>query len=62
MRAANALIARPLLARAHQVVFISCTTAAYFAKVRFRRPPQFIFNGVDQAVSRQLHLQPRKPA
>lgn len=50
MRAANALIARPLLARADQVVFISRTTAAHFAGVKFRRPPEFIFNGVDRAV------------
>jgi glycosyltransferase involved in cell wall biosynthesis len=48
MRAAYALIGRPLLARADQVVFISRTTAAYFAGVRFRRAPEFIFNGVDR--------------
>jgi glycosyltransferase involved in cell wall biosynthesis len=50
MRAANALIARPLLARADQVVFISRTTGAHFAGVRYRRPPEYIFNGVDSAV------------
>lgn len=50
MRAANALVARPLLARADQVVFISATTAAYFSGIRFKRPPEQIFNGVDHAV------------
>ena len=54
MRAANALIARPMLARADQVVFISRTTAAHFAGVKFRRPPQFIFNGVDHATFGQV--------
>jgi glycosyltransferase involved in cell wall biosynthesis len=52
MRAANALLARPLLARAAQVVFISETTAAFFATVRFRAPPRSIFNGVDTEMFR----------
>lgn len=50
MRAANAVVTRPILAMADQVVFISRTTAAHFEGVRYRRPPQFIFNGVDQQV------------
>ncbi|HEY2177311.1 MAG TPA: glycosyltransferase family 4 protein [Caulobacteraceae bacterium] len=52
MSAANALLAAPLLARADQVVFISRTTAAFFADVRFSAPPAEIFNGVDTAVFR----------
>ncbi len=51
MSAANALLARPLLARAAQVVFISETTA-FFATVRFRAPPKSIFNGVDTELFR----------
>ncbi|HXV01887.1 MAG TPA: glycosyltransferase family 4 protein [Caulobacteraceae bacterium] len=52
MSLGNALVARPLLARAAQVVFISRTTAAYFASVRFKAPPATIFNGVDTDVFR----------
>ena len=47
MSAANALIARPMLAAADQVVFISAAVAAQFAHVRFKAEPQLIFNGVD---------------
>jgi len=47
MRAANALITRPMLAAAAQVVFISETTARHFATVGFRAPPKMICNGVD---------------
>ena len=50
MRAANAMVARPMLAAADQVVFISETVAGYFADVRFKAPPQVIFNGVDTGV------------
>jgi glycosyltransferase involved in cell wall biosynthesis len=52
MRAANAVVGRPLLSRADQVVFISRTTAEHFSSVRFRRPPELIFNGVDTAFFR----------
>lgn len=47
MSAANVLVARPLLAGADQVVFISETTQRFFGEVKFRRPPLCIFNGVD---------------
>jgi glycosyltransferase involved in cell wall biosynthesis len=47
MRLANALIARPMLAAADQVVFISDTVARHFSVVRFKAPPRLIFNGVD---------------
>lgn len=50
MAAANRLVARPVLARADQVVFISSFVRDFFAKVRFRRPPELIFNGVDTEV------------
>lgn len=49
MRAGNALITRPMLASADQVVFISHSVAAAFADVRYRTPPAVIFNGVDAA-------------
>ncbi len=50
MRAANALIARPMLAAADQAVFISDTVVQHFATVRFKVPPRLIFNGVDTDV------------
>ncbi|MEO6341078.1 MAG: glycosyltransferase family 4 protein [Caulobacteraceae bacterium] len=52
MRAANALIARPILARADQVVFISEITRRFFSGIAFERPPLAIFNGVDTEVFR----------
>jgi glycosyltransferase involved in cell wall biosynthesis len=52
MQLANAVIARPMLAAADQVVFISDTVARHFASVRFKAPPRLIFNGVDTAVFR----------
>jgi glycosyltransferase involved in cell wall biosynthesis len=47
MALANRLIARPMLARVDQTVFISQTTARYFGDVAFRAPPRLIFNGTD---------------
>jgi alpha-maltose-1-phosphate synthase len=52
MGAANALIARPMLAAADQVVFISATVAEHFSRVRFKAAPRLIFNGVDTDVFR----------
>jgi len=50
MRAANALITRPMLRAADQVVFISAPVARHFANVRFKAAPRVIFNGVDADV------------
>ena len=50
MRLANQMLARPLLGRADQAVFVSEITARHFGDVRFQRPPQLIFNGVDTEV------------
>ena len=50
MRTANAWIARPLLGRADQVVFISGAAEAHFGRVRFGRPPERVYNGVDGAL------------
>jgi glycosyltransferase involved in cell wall biosynthesis len=47
MGTANALIARPMLAAADQVVFISAAVAEHFSGVRFKTAPRLIFNGVD---------------
>jgi glycosyltransferase involved in cell wall biosynthesis len=47
MRLMNRIVARPILGAANQVIFISEATARAFGTVKFRRPPQFIFNGVD---------------
>jgi glycosyltransferase involved in cell wall biosynthesis len=58
MSLANKWIARRLLSRAEQVIFISEVTARYFDKVRFRVPPKLIFNGVDTHVFHPL----REPA
>src|SRR5439155_22101801 len=46
MRAANALIARPMLRSVDQIVFISETTRAHFA-LPVRCPAVTVFNGVD---------------
>jgi glycosyltransferase involved in cell wall biosynthesis len=47
MRLANAIVTRPMLSRASQVVFISETTRKFFGQQRFRRTPEVIFNGVN---------------
>jgi len=52
MALGNAIIARPMLAHADQVVFISGFVRDFFREVRFRRPPALIFNGVDIEVFR----------
>jgi len=52
MRAMNRLLARPMLACADQVVFISKRTAKAFQDVNYCRPPRMIFNGVDTGIFR----------
>jgi glycosyltransferase involved in cell wall biosynthesis len=52
MRLGNAFVARPMLGRADQVVFISAFVRDFFQGVRFRRPSALIFNGVDTQVFR----------
>jgi glycosyltransferase involved in cell wall biosynthesis len=54
MRFANAIVTRPMLSRAAQVVFISETTRNFFGQLRFRRPPEIVFNGVDTDLYRTL--------
>lgn len=50
MMLANAVITRPMLASASQVVFISETVERHFSRLRYSSPPRLIFNGVDTAV------------
>jgi glycosyltransferase involved in cell wall biosynthesis len=52
MGAANAMVARPMLVTADQVVFISAAVAARFSRVPFKTAPRIIFNGVDTNVFR----------
>ena len=52
MALANRLVAAPVLSGASQVVFISEFVRTYFGRLRFRSPPQLIFNGVDTEVFR----------
>jgi alpha-maltose-1-phosphate synthase len=47
MAVANRLVAVSILRRADRVIFISELTMRHFARVRWRRPPTLIFNGVD---------------
>jgi len=54
MRFSNAVVTRPMLSRAAQVVFISETTRKFFGSLRFRRPPEIVFNGVDTDLYRAL--------
>jgi glycosyltransferase involved in cell wall biosynthesis len=60
MKLANAAVTRPMLKRAHQVVFISETTKRYFGDVSFRTPPAIVFNGVDTDVFRPLRATEKK--
>jgi glycosyltransferase involved in cell wall biosynthesis len=50
MAVANRVIARTMLSRADKTIFISETTARYFAGLAFRQQPELIFNGVDTEV------------
>lgn len=47
MSVANRIVAGPILAHADQTVFISELTRRHFEKLRWRRPPLLLFNGVD---------------
>lgn len=62
MRLAAAIVTRPMLSRAAQVVFISQTTRSAFAQLRFRNPPKIIFNGVDTDIFRKLEESETVPA
>lgn len=47
LRLGNAVVTRPMLSQASQVVFISEITRSFFQPLRFRKSPRLIFNGVD---------------
>lgn len=50
MSLANAVITKPMLRAATQVVFISEITRRHFENVRFKSPPRLVFNGVDTEI------------
>lgn len=50
MQLANALVTRPMIAAADELVFISQTVRADLLGAQPRRPSALLFNGVDQAV------------
>jgi glycosyltransferase involved in cell wall biosynthesis len=62
MALANRFVARPILGRASQVVFISQFVRDYFGDVKFRRQPLLIFNGVDTEVYRPASEDERQAA
>jgi glycosyltransferase involved in cell wall biosynthesis len=62
MRLANMIVTKPMLAAAEQVVFISQTTKSFFDKVRFRREPRVVFNGVDTDLYRPAEAPEEKLA
>jgi len=47
MRLANAILTRPMLSRATQVVFESEKPRNFFGQLHFRTSPEIVFNGVD---------------
>jgi glycosyltransferase involved in cell wall biosynthesis len=62
MALANRLVGRPILGGASQVVFISQFVRDYFGRLKFARPPQLIFNGVDTEVFRPASEDERQAA
>ena len=53
---ATRIVTRRMLACAEQVVFVSETSRECFARVRFRRPPETIFNGIDTGLFRMRRV------
>lgn len=60
MKLSTAIVARPMLANANQVIFVSEATRLSFAQVHFRRAPETIFNGVDTSLYRPLAVNESK--
>jgi glycosyltransferase involved in cell wall biosynthesis len=56
MRLANRLVTERMLGTADQVVFISQTTAAHFARIPLKRPALVAFNGVDTEIFRPARV------
>jgi glycosyltransferase involved in cell wall biosynthesis len=59
---ATTIVTRPMLSRAAQVVFIGETTRKSFARLRFKNPPELVFNGVDTNLYRRLEGSETKSA
>lgn len=47
MRVATSFVVHPMLSRAEQVIFIGNTTMGSYTHLRFRTPPELIYNGVN---------------
>jgi glycosyltransferase involved in cell wall biosynthesis len=62
MSLSNAIVTRPMLSCAAQVVFISETIRRFFGELRFKSSPQVIFNGVDTDLFRKLEGSETIPA
>lgn len=56
MKVGNSIFTRPMLSRAEQVVFISEKTRDYFTDLRFKSPPELVFNGVDTDLYRTVEV------
>jgi glycosyltransferase involved in cell wall biosynthesis len=54
MKVSNAVVTRPMLSHATHVIFISETTRSFFNRLRFKRSPEIVFNGVDTDLYRPL--------
>jgi glycosyltransferase involved in cell wall biosynthesis len=62
MQLANLVVTRGMLRGADQVVFISNTTRSHFQSIRFRSPPELVFNGVDTGTFSPLRDGGQKPS
>lgn len=60
LKTANRLITRPTLEAASQVVFISDTVRCQFSGLRFARPPELMFNGVEGEIFHPLDPEARR--
>jgi len=54
IKVSTALVTKPMLSHASQVVFIGERTREFFSGLQFKRPPEVIFNGVNTDVFRKL--------
>jgi glycosyltransferase involved in cell wall biosynthesis len=54
LKIATATVTKRMLTHAEQVVFISKTSRNCFRGLRFRNPPEIVFNGVDASLYRSL--------
>jgi alpha-maltose-1-phosphate synthase len=62
IQTSTALVTKPMLSRAEQVVFVGETTNAFFDNVQFRNPPKVIFNGIDTTIFHKRESSETVPA